>query len=52
MAKYEVIYHLSYRVSKGEKQHIYAIKKICEEKRKRLTEEHGDKIKFSRLERA
>ena len=48
----EVIYHLTYRISKGERQHIYALKKICEKKKQKLLKEHGDKIKFSRLERA
>ena len=47
-----MIYHLTYRVDKGERQHIYALKKICEAKKKKLLEEHGDKIKFSRIERA
>jgi len=48
----EVIYHLTYRINKGSKQHIYAIKKICEAKKKKLLKEHGDNIKFSRIERA
>ena len=48
----EMIYHLTYRINKGPKQHIYAIKKICEQKKKKLLKEHGDDIKFSRLERA
>ena len=48
----EVIYHLTYRINKGPKQHIYALKKICEAKKKKLQVEHGDKIKFSRIERA
>ncbi len=50
--KDEVIYHLTYRINKGPKQHIYAIKKICESKKKKLLKEHGDNIKFSRIERA
>jgi len=45
-----MIYHLSYRVEKGSEQHIYAIKKICEKKKKKLLEEYGEKIKFSKLE--
>lgn len=47
-----MIYHLTYRISNGEKKHIYAIKAICEKKKKKLLKEHGEKIKFSRLERA
>jgi len=47
-----MIYHLTYRINKGPKQHIYAIKKICEKKKKRLLEEYGEKIKFSRIEYA
>lgn len=50
--KDEVIYHLAYRINRGPQQHIYALKKICEKKKKKLLEEHGEKIKFSRLERA
>jgi hypothetical protein len=45
-----MIYHLSYRIEKEPKQHIYALKKICEKKKKKLIEEYGEKIKFSRLE--
>jgi hypothetical protein len=47
-----MIYHLTYRINKGPKQHIYAIKKICEKKKKKLLEEYGEKIKFSRIEYA
>jgi len=47
-----MIYHLTYRINKGPKQHIYAIKKICEKKKKKLLEEHGERIKFSRIEYA
>ena len=50
--KEEVIYRLTYRVSRGESQHIYALKSICEKKKQKLLEEYGDKIKFSRIERA
>ena len=48
----EVIYHVAYRINKGPKQHIYAIKSICEKKKKKLLKEYGDNIKFSRIERA
>lgn len=48
----KMIYHLTYRINKGPKQHIYAIKKICQKKKKDLLKEYGDKIKFSRIERA
>ena len=48
----EVIYHLTYRIEKGPKRHIYAIKKICEAKKKKLLKEHGNNVKFSRIERA
>jgi len=44
-----VIYHLAYRINNGDRQHIYAIKKICEKKKKKLTEEHGENIKFYRM---
>ncbi len=47
-----MIWHLAYRIDKGNKQHIYALKKICEQKRKKLTEEYGDRIKFYRIELA
>ena len=52
MKKDEVIYHLAYRISRGPQKHIYALKKICEKKKQKLLDEHGEKIKFSRLERA
>jgi hypothetical protein len=45
-----MIYHLSYKIDNGRKQHIYAIKKICEKKKKKLLEEHGERIKFYRIE--
>jgi|TARA_Y100000289_G_scaffold50741_1_gene51691 hypothetical protein len=44
------IHKLSYRINKGPKQHIYALKKVCEKKRKDLIAEHGEKIKFYRIE--
>ncbi len=44
------IYRLSYRVCKGPQQHIYALKKVCLKKKKALLAEHGENIKFSRLE--
>jgi hypothetical protein len=44
-----MIYHISYRINKGPAEHIYATKKICEKKKKKLIKEHGDKIKFSRM---
>ena len=47
-----MIWHLAYRVDKGPKQHIYAIRKICDKKKKKLTEEYGDRIRFYRIERA
>ena len=47
-----MIYHLAYRIDKGNKQHIYALKKICEKKKKALSEEYGDRIRFYRIERA
>ena len=47
-----MIWHLAYRVDKGAKQHIYALKKICEQKKNKLSEQYGDRIKFYRLERA
>ena len=47
-----MVYHLAYRVDKGPKQHIYAIKKICDKKKEKLQEEYGDRIKIYRLERA
>ena len=39
-----MVYHLAYRVDKGPKQHIYAIKKICDKKKEKLQEEYGDRI--------
>jgi|TARA_R110000851_G_scaffold264772_1_gene417388 hypothetical protein len=45
-----MIYHITYRIDSGPKQHIYAIKKVCEKRKKELSEEYGEKIKFSRLE--
>tara|TARA_B100000214_G_scaffold268036_1_gene198793 strand:- start:3778 stop:3921 length:144 start_codon:yes stop_codon:yes gene_type:complete len=47
-----MIWHISYRIDKGEKRHIYALKKICEHKKKQLLEKYGERIKFSRLEKA
>ena len=44
-----MIYHLSYRVSRGPRQHIYAIRSICEKKKKLLIQEHGENVKFSRI---
>jgi hypothetical protein len=44
-----MIYHLSYKIDNGRKQHIYAIKKICEKKKKALQAKHGENIKFSRI---
>ena len=49
---FKMIWHLAYRVDKGAKQHIYALKKICEQKKNKLSEQYGDRIKFYRLERA
>jgi len=45
-----LIYHLEYRIGKQPKEHIYAIKKICEKKKKALLEIYGDKIKFGKIE--
>ena len=45
-----MIYHLSYRIDKGPKQHIYATKKICESKRDKLKGDYGSRVKFSKLE--
>jgi len=44
-----LIYHLEYRVGKEPKEHIYAIKKICEKKKKALLELHGTQIKFGKI---
>jgi len=44
-----LIYHLEYRVGKEPKEHIYAIKKICEKKKAALLELHGEKIKFGKM---
>jgi len=44
-----MIYHLEYRVGRERAQHIYAIKKICEKKKKALYAKHGENIKFSRI---
>mgnify|MGYP001426402122 FL=1 len=44
-----MIYHLEYRINNGPKQHIYAIKKICEKKQKALTEQYGESIRFGRM---
>ncbi len=44
------IYKLSYRIDKGPQQHIYALKKVCLKKKHALIAEHGENIKFSRLE--
>jgi hypothetical protein len=44
-----MIYHLEYRIDNGRKQHIYALRKICEKRKKQLEKEHGDKIRFSRI---
>ena len=45
-----MIYHLAYRVNGERKQHIYATRQICEKKKKNLLKEHGNKIKFYRIE--
>ena len=47
-----MIYHLTYRVGKGPKQHIYAIKDVCEKKKKKLLERHGKEVKFYKIELA
>ena len=44
------IYHLTYKIDKEPTEHIYAIKKICEKKKKALLAEPGQKIKFSKIQ--
>ena len=46
----KMIYRLSYRVSGGKKEHIYATRKVCEKRRQTLIKEYGEKIKFYRIE--
>jgi len=45
------IYKLSYRIDKGPQQHIYALMKICEKRKKILQKEYGERVKFSRITR-
>ena len=40
------IYRLSFRINKGPRKDIIAIKDICEKKKEILMKEHGDNIKF------
>ena len=39
-----MIYHLVYRIGKERKQHVYAIKSICERRRKQLQALHGENV--------
>ena len=43
------IYRLSFRINKGPRKDIIALKDICEKKKEILMKEHGDNIKFEKM---